>query len=76
MPLWGFSVVFYVLLYPWAGLLPLWLRQNRQLRGFTLDAFWGMALIFYCYLIIPAAVRYGRLPENTFAALKRLQPNR
>ena len=65
VPLWGFSVVFYVLLYPWAGLLPLWLRQNRQLRGFTLDAFWGMALIFYCYLIIPAAVRYGRLPENT-----------
>lgn len=66
VPLWGFSVVFYLLLYPWAGLLPLFLRENRWLRGFALDACFGMALIFYCYLVIPAAVPYSRLPENSF----------
>lgn len=60
-----FSILFYVLLYPLAAALPLVLHTNRQARAFILDAVCGMALIFYCYLVIPAAVNYQPVVADT-----------
>ncbi len=66
VPLLPFTVLFYVLAYPLLLAVPFCLRSNQRLRAWALDAWLGMLLIFYCYLVLPAAVDYQPLPDTLF----------
>lgn len=58
LPLLPFTVLIYSVSYPLTAAIPFMQPSRRRLRAFAVDAFIGMSLIFYAYLIIPAAVDY------------------
>ncbi|HBO39091.1 MAG TPA: diacylglyceryl transferase [Pasteurellaceae bacterium] len=64
IPFLDWTILFYIALYPLAFLLPFILPTQEQARHFALQSYVGMALIFYCYLVLPAAVNYQPI-ENT-----------
>ena len=66
VPFWSFTVVFYVLAYPLIVAVPFLIHSNRSLRVWAVEAWLGMLLIFYGYLVIPAAVHYQALPQGVF----------
>lgn len=64
VPFISWTVLFYIALYPLVLLLPFILPTQQQARSFALQAYTGMALIFYCYLVVPAAVDYQPITDN------------
>lgn len=66
VPLLPFTVLFYLLSYPLIISVPFIIGSNQRLHEWMTDAFWGMLLIFYSYLVIPAAVAYQSLPDSLF----------
>lgn len=68
IPLIESSVIFYNLLYPMVIILPFILKTHQQGRSFVLDSLVGMAIIFYCYLTIPAVLNYQAVSSDNFFA--------
>ena len=72
IPLWPASVIFYMLHYPFVALSPFALRSQQEARAFVLQASVGMAMIFYCYLVIPAIATQPLLAgDDMFSRLVR-----
>lgn len=66
VPLWDFSVIFYVMAYPLVLSIPLILSTNSVARKFIFDAIVGMSVIFYCYLVFPFIVPYAPIENHNF----------
>ncbi|WP_107687487.1 prolipoprotein diacylglyceryl transferase family protein [Neisseria wadsworthii] len=67
VPILPFTVLFYLLAYPLTIAVPFIIDSNQRLRAWMSDAFWGMLLIFYGYLVVPAAINYQTLPDSLFS---------
>lgn len=66
IPLWDFSVLFYIIAYPVTLSIPLILKDNASVRNFISDSIMGMCLIFYCYLAFPFIVPYTQIENTNF----------
>ena len=65
IPYLDYSVIFYLLSYPFALLIPFIIKSNRQLREFIQQLAWGMIIIFLCYFIFPFVAHHAVPPSGS-----------